>query len=48
MDANMIADMRTNSKNLNREMYSIMERMAIQAQELEKSYEELILKATPK
>ena len=26
MDVNMIADMGTNSKNLNREMYAIMER----------------------
>ena len=32
----MIVDMGTNSKNLNREMYAIMEKMTIQAQELEK------------
>ena len=36
MDANMIVNMATNLKNLNREMYDIMERMAIQAEELEK------------
>ena len=36
MDANMIANMGTNSKNLNREMNAIMERLAIQAGELEK------------
>ena len=29
MDANMIADMGTNPKNLNREMYTIMERTTI-------------------
>ena len=36
MDANMIADMPTNLKNINREMYAIMERIARLAQELEK------------
>ena len=36
MDANMIAGMGTNSKNLNREMYAIMEKTARQAEELEK------------
>ena len=36
VDANMIANIDTNSKNLNREIYVIMERMAIQAGELEK------------
>ena len=36
VDANMIANIDNNSKNLNREMYDIMERMAIQAEELEK------------
>ena len=36
----MIVDMGTNSKNLNREMYAIMERMTIQAQELEKVMKE--------
>ena len=36
MDANMIADMVTNSKNLSREMYAIMER----ARELEKAIKE--------
>ena len=35
MDANMIVDMGTNSKNLNKEMYAIMERTARQAEELE-------------
>ena len=35
MDANMIADMGTISKNLNREMYAIMERTARQTKELE-------------
>ena len=40
MDANMIADMGTNSKILNREMYAIMERLAIQAEELEKLQKE--------
>ena len=34
MDANMIADMGTNSKNLNREMYAIMKRIEIQVKEL--------------
>ena len=37
---NMIANISTNSKNLNREMYTIMERMTIQAQELEKGIKE--------
>ena len=36
MDANMLASTGTNSKNLNREMYAIMERTTIQAEELEK------------
>ena len=40
MDANMIVDMGTNSKNLNREMYAIMERSVIQAEELEKLQKE--------
>ena len=40
MDAHMIANMGTNLKNLNREMYPIMERMTIQAQELEKVMKE--------
>ena len=40
MDANMIADMGTNSKNLNREMYAIMERTTRQAEELEKVIKE--------
>ena len=40
MDANMIADMGTNSKNLNREMYAIMERSTIQSEELEKRQKE--------
>ena len=41
MDANMITDMGTDSKNVNKVMYAIMERMAIQAQELEKVIKEL-------
>ena len=40
MDANMIATIGTNSKNLNREMYAIMERTTIQAEELEKLQKE--------
>ena len=36
MVAKMIANMDTNLKNLNREMYAIMERTAIQAEELAK------------
>ena len=36
MDANIIANMGTNSKNINREMYVIMERTTRQAKELEK------------
>ena len=40
MDANMIADMGTISKNLNREMYAIMERTTRQAEELEKVIKE--------
>ena len=40
MDAKMIVDMGTNSKNLNKEMYAIIERTTIQAQELEKVIKE--------
>ena len=40
MDANVIVDMNTNLKNLNREMYAIMERTTIQAQKLEKVIKE--------
>ena len=40
MDATMIADMGTNSKDLHREMYAIMERTARQAKELEKVIKE--------
>ena len=40
MEVNMIADMGTNSKNLNREMYAIMERTKRQAEELEKFIKE--------
>ena len=40
VDATMIADMGTNAKDLNREMYVIMERMARQAEELEKIQKE--------
>ena len=47
MDANMIADMGTNSKNLNREMYAIMERTARQAEELEKVIKEQYLRQLP-
>ena len=36
MDANMIADMGTDLKNVNREMYVVMERIVRQAKELEK------------
>ena len=44
MDANMLADMATNSKNLNREMYAIMKRTGIQAEELEKLQNEQSLR----
>ena len=40
LDANMIANIDTNSKNFNREMYAIMERVATQADELEKLLKE--------
>ena len=40
MDANMIADMGTISKNLNREIYAIMEKMTRQVEELEKVIKE--------
>ena len=40
MGVNMIADMGTISKNLNIKMYAIMERMARQAEELEKVIKE--------
>ena len=40
MDANMIANMVIGSKNLSREMYAIMERTTIQAEELEKVLKE--------
>ena len=40
MDADMIADMGTNSKNINREMYAIMERTIRKAEELEKLQKE--------
>ena len=40
MDANMIVDMGTNSKNLNGEMYALMERTTRQAEELEKVIKE--------
>ena len=36
MDANMIANVGTNLKDLNREVYAIMERTVRQAEELEK------------
>ena len=44
IDTNMIADMGTNSKNLNREMYAIMERMARQVEKLEKVIKEQSLR----
>ena len=37
VDANMIADMVTKSTNCSREMYAIMERTTIPAEELEKN-----------
>ena len=40
MDATMIANMGTNAKDLNREMYAIMERTARQVEELEKLQKE--------
>ena len=40
MDPNMIANICTNSKNINREMYAIMERTARLAEELEKLQKE--------
>ena len=40
MDRNMIANICTNSKNINREMYAIMERTARLAEELEKLQKE--------
>ena len=40
IDANMIVDMGTNSKNLNREMFAIMERTIINAEELKKVIKE--------
>ena len=40
IDANMIVAMGTNSKNLNRDMFAIMERTIIQAEELEKVIKE--------
>ena len=40
MDANMMANLDTNLKNLPREMYAIMERTTIQVQELEKIIKE--------
>ena len=44
MDTNMLADMVTNSKNLNKEMYVIMKRTTIQAEELEKLQNEQSLR----
>ena len=40
MDDNMIANIGTNCTNLSREMSAIMERLAIQAEELEKLQKE--------
>ena len=40
LDANMITNIDTNSKNFNREMYAIMEKVATQADELEKLLKE--------
>ena len=47
MDASMIADMGTNSKNFSREMYAIMERTAIQAEELKKLLKEQLSRQLP-
>ena len=47
MDANVIANIGTNLKNLNREMYAIMERTAGQAKELEKLLKEQSSKKLP-
>ena len=47
MDANMIANIGTNLKNLNREMYAIIERTAGQAKELEKLLKEQSSKKLP-
>ena len=40
VDANMVANIDTNSKNINREMYAIMERVETHAEELEKLLKE--------
>ena len=47
MDANMIANIGTNSKNINREMYTIMERTTRLAEELEKLQKEQSLRQLP-
>ena len=47
MGVNMIADMGTISKNLNIKMYPIMERMARQAEELEKVIKEQYSRQLP-
>ena len=48
IEANMIADMGTNLKNINREMYVIMERTARQADELEKLEKEQASRHLPR
>ena len=47
MDANMIVDMGTNLKNLNREMHAIMERKTIQVHELDKVMKEQSYRKLP-
>ena len=47
IDANMIVDMGTISKNLNREMYTIMKRTARQVEELEKVIKEQYSRKLP-
>ena len=47
MDANMIVDMGTNLKNLNREMHAFIERTTIQAHELDKVMKEQSYRQLP-
>ena len=48
MNTNMIADMVTNSTNLSREKYAIMERTTIQAEELAKFLKEQSSRQLPR
>ena len=48
MNTNMIADMVTNSTNLSREMYAIMERTTIQDEELAKFLKEQSSRQLPR